>query len=85
MANRGGSACENLAIPVDLDKELVGGAVQFLERGLHGIIGGILNFPDTVPGVSGYCRDHIRYPVASFEASQIINVDIDSRQGNLRS
>jgi len=85
VSNRRGSARESLAILVDLDKELVGRPVQFLERGLHGAVCGVLDFPDTIPGVTGYRGDHIRYTVASFEASQVINVDIDPRCRDLGS
>ena len=87
MSNSSGSSSEDLAILVDLDKKFVGGAVQFLERSLHGAVGGVLHFPDTVPGITGYGRDRIRYPVASLEPSQIIYMNVHASprdRGSLR-
>ena len=84
MPYRSSAAREDFATLVDLDKEFVGRAVQFLERGLHGAVGGVLHFPDTVPGVTGHGRDRIRYPIASLKPSQIIYMNIHTSRRDRR-
>lgn len=85
MSNDRCSSREGLAIMVDLDKEFMGRTVHFLERGLNGTVGCVLDFPDTVSGVSRHCGYHIRYPVAPFETTQVINVNVNTLGGDHRS
>ena len=77
MAHGRCPAAHEFPVPIDLDKDLVGGPVEFLEIGYHRCIGGVLDFPQPFPGIAGYLRDLVRHAIAAFETTEIIDMHID--------